>query len=130
MNQTIRFKNSVGNVVEGKVVAYNPERGEYRVYVSDATGGYHTLVDVFDCVGVYEAYVKEEEEVSKPHRYNKTGKLECWDVIIDQDMDFLEGSVLKYLWRHKEKKGSHDLKKAVEYLNKMIAEYDTLYGKK
>ncbi len=60
------------------------------------------------------------EDISKPKRYNKTGKLECWDVILDQKMDFLEGSVLKYLWRYKEKNGIQDLKKAIVYLEKMI----------
>lgn len=60
------------------------------------------------------------EDIEKPKRYNKKGKLECWDVILDQEMDFLEGSVLKYLWRYKEKGGVKDLEKAKVYINKII----------
>ena len=60
------------------------------------------------------------EDIVKPQRYNKVGKLECWDVILDQQMSFLEGSVLKYLWRYKEKNGIKDLEKAKVYLDKII----------
>ena len=64
------------------------------------------------------------EDIKKPVRYNKKGKLECWDVILDQEMDFLEGNVLKYLWRYKEKNGVEDLKKAKVYLEKLISEVE------
>jgi hypothetical protein len=39
-------------------------------------------------------------------------------------MNFLEGSVLKYLWRYKEKNGVEDLKKARVYLDKLISEVE------
>ena len=68
------------------------------------------------------AFFSKEEEISKPKRYNKVGNLECWDVILDQKMDFLEGSILKYLWRYKEKNGIHDLEKAKVYIDKIIEE--------
>lgn len=97
------------------------------MYVVDNTGGYHVSVPISSIERM--ASINHEEDVSKPKRYNKVGKFECWDVIIDQEMDFLEGSILKYLWRHKQKNGPHDLKKAVEYLNKMIKDYDKLYKK-
>jgi hypothetical protein len=60
------------------------------------------------------------EDIEKPERYNKKGKLECWDVILDQEMGFLEGNILKYLWRYKSKHGIEDLKKAKVYLEKLI----------
>lgn len=63
-----------------------------------------------------------QEDISKPKRYNKTGSLECWDVIIDQKMNFLEGNIIKYVWRYKEKNGVEDLKKAKVYLDKLISE--------
>lgn len=102
------------------------------LYLQDETGGYSITVphyDIIEVVSENEALQldkkqNEEEIVEKPKRYNKTGKLECWDVIIDQDMNFLEGSVLKYLWRYKEKNGIHDLKKAVVYINKIISELE------
>jgi len=88
------------------------------------------LIDFINGPKIEPIIIPKEEEISKPQRYNKVGTLECWDVILDQKMDFLEGSVIKYLWRHKEKNGKHDLKKAKEYLEKMIADYDKLYGGK
>jgi hypothetical protein len=39
-------------------------------------------------------------------------------------MNFLEGSVLKYLWRYKEKNGIHDLEKAKVYIDKLISEVE------
>jgi hypothetical protein len=132
--------------VIGKLVCVNSERA--AVYITDETGSYqidvlrdtlrypitgecvYTIPD--DLLQLCERVplgVAKEEEISKPKRYNKVGTLECWDVILDQKMDFLEGSILKYVWRHKEKNGKHDLKKAKEYLEKMIADYDKLYEK-
>lgn len=112
----------------GKIVEIAPQ-GIICLYVTDEKGGFHHSIDANRLISFAESSTIKEEEISKPKRYNKVGELECWDVIIDQKMDFLEGSILKYLWRHKQKNGPHDLKKAVEYLNKMIKDYDKLYKK-
>lgn len=117
-----------GKVVVAKVVGETAEG--VQIYITDATGGYHATIDKAAILGPATNPIKptrEEEEVSNPKRYTGRGKFECWDVIADQKMDFLEGNVVKYVWRHKEKNGVQDLKKAAEYLNKMIAEYETLY---
>lgn len=94
------------------------------VFLVDGTGGYKEYISIKDIVSITRKEVTRIEELEKPKRYNKTGKLECWDVIIDQNMNFLEGSVLKYLWRYKEKNGVHDLKKAIVYINKIISEME------
>ena len=60
------------------------------------------------------------EDLEKAKRYNARGKIECIDVILDQEMDFLEGNIIKYTWRYKEKGGVADLKKAKYYLEKLI----------
>ena len=91
------------------------------VYCIDDTGGYTLSVPHFNII---EKADVAKEEIEKPKRYNKKGKLECWDVIIDQEMNFLEGNILKYLWRYKEKKGAEDLKKAKVYLEKLISEIE------
>jgi hypothetical protein len=93
------------------------------IYYIDKTGGYTLEVPHYNIIKILpleESYVSAQEEIKKPTRYNKKGKLECWDVILDQEMDFLEGSVLKYLWRYKEKNGIHDLEKAKIYIDKII----------
>ena len=59
------------------------------------------------------------ERIIHPKYYN-SGSIEVWDFIISHNMNFLEGNILKYLCRHKHKNGLEDLKKAKEYLDKLI----------
>jgi len=54
--------------------------------------------------------------------YYKRGDIEVTDFIIDQSMSFLEGNIVKYLVRYKEKSGIEDLRKARWYLEKLIQE--------
>lgn len=103
----------------GKLLFVDPVSFLCDVYVSDSTGGYTMRVNGSE-LGPYLCEDTPSEEIKKPKRYNKRGKLECWDVILDQEMNFLEGSVLKYLWRYKEKNGVHDLEKAKIYIDKII----------
>jgi hypothetical protein len=97
------------------------------IYCTDRSGGYTLVVphyNITKILPVDEYHVSTQEEIKKPARYNKKGKLECWDVILDQEMDFLEGNIIKYLWRYKEKNGVEDLKKARVYLDKLISEVE------
>ena len=54
--------------------------------------------------------------------YYQRGNIEVTDFIIDQSMSFLEGNVVKYLARYKEKSGIEDLRKARWYIDKLIDE--------
>jgi len=54
--------------------------------------------------------------------YYKRGNIEVTDFIIDQSMSFLEGNIVKYLVRYKEKSRIEDLRKARWYLEKLIEE--------
>ena len=54
--------------------------------------------------------------------YYQQGNIEVTDFIIDQSMSFLEGNIVKYLTRYKEKSGIEDLRKARWYLEKLIEE--------
>ena len=54
--------------------------------------------------------------------YYQRGNIEVTDFILDQSMSFLEGNIVKYLVRHKEKSGIDDLRKARWYLDKLIEE--------
>ena len=60
-------------------------------------------------------------DITSPDYYKK-GNIEVTDFIIDQSMSFLEGNVVKYITRYKEKSGIEDLRKARWYLEKMIEE--------
>jgi hypothetical protein len=59
--------------------------------------------------------------IISPDYYQK-GNIEVTDFIIDQSMSFLEGNIVKYLARYKEKSGIEDLRKARWYLEKLIEE--------
>lgn len=61
-----------------------------------------------------------EEAIEHPKHYNQ-GNIEVWDFIIDKELGFLEGNVIKYVCRYKHKNGVNDLKKAKEYLEKLIS---------
>lgn len=99
---------------------------QFDIYCVDSTGGYTLSVPVYNIVSKeVEDSTMKVEDIKKPARYNKRGQLECWDVILDQEMNFLEGNILKYLWRYKEKNGVEDLKKAKVYLEKLISEVES-----
>ena len=46
--------------------------------------------------------------------------IECWDYIIANNIDYLEGSAIKYVTRHKSKGGRADILKAIHYLEKIL----------
>ena len=61
--------------------------------------------------------------VNQPPHYNNSN-IECIDVISAATGDgyefYLQGVILKYLWRYRYKNGVEDLKKAQWYLNDLI----------
>jgi hypothetical protein len=123
------MKVTLGDIIEfdgktGRVTKLTSK--ETQVYVIDGTYGYTISVPKDAQVRVLGGPLKfsKQEDIKKPARYNKRGKLECWDVILDQEMGFLEGNIIKYLWRYKEKNGVEDLKKARVYLDKLISEVE------
>ena len=67
----------------------------------------------------------KEDMVNHPPHYNKYG-IECIDALRASTGEgfeyYLQGNVMKYLWRYRYKNGIEDLKKANWYLELMIAE--------
>jgi len=61
--------------------------------------------------------------VNSPPHYNQAG-IECVDAISAATDDgfqyYLQGNIIKYLWRYRYKNGIQDLEKAQWYLNKLI----------
>lgn len=69
--------------------------------------------------------LRAETDPAVTPSYYKKGNLECYDVQkasmgLTKYQGYLEGCVQKYLWRWEEKNGKQDLKKALEYLVKLI----------
>lgn len=60
-----------------------------------------------------------KEQIEHPTYYNQ-GKIEMWDYAHDHNLGFFEGNIVKYVTRWKDKNGLMDLKKAKEYLDKLI----------
>ena len=54
-----------------------------------------------------------------PEHY-KQGSIEPIDYIIANNLNFIEGNIIKYITRYKYKNGLEDLKKAQFYINKLI----------
>ena len=62
-----------------------------------------------------------DEMVDSPPHYTQVSGVECIDVIESLGLDYNTGNAFAYIWRHKQKNGVQDLKKAVWYLNRAIA---------
>jgi len=72
--------------------------------------------------------VKENNEVSAPFHYTEGG-LEVIDILeaklpAAEFEGFLIGNILKYVFRHKLKNGTTDLKKAKWYLDRLLSTPD------
>ena len=69
----------------------------------------------------------KDDMVNSPPHYNKAG-IECIDAIAaalgDGYEHYLQGNIMKYLWRYRYKNGTEDLKKAQWYLTKLIEEVE------
>lgn len=50
----------------------------------------------------------------------KVRKIQPWDYIVANDIPYLEGNVIKYVSRWRDKGGLDDLRKAQHYLQKLI----------
>ena len=82
----------------------------------------------------HEAFMKmkaqEEDMVNNPPHYNKAG-VECIEAIRAATGDgyeyYLQGNIMKYLWRYRYKNGTEDLKKARWYLDKLVEEVEGYY---
>lgn len=71
--------------------------------------------------------------VNNPPHYNASG-IECIDAIsaaLGEGYEFyLQGNIMKYLWRYRYKNGMQDLEKAHWYLDKLMTEVEGLYDDK
>ena len=64
-------------------------------------------------------YYKMQDNVNHPKHYTK-GKIEPIDFINANNLDYLEGNIVKYIARYKYKGGVEDLEKAEFYLRMLI----------
>ena len=62
-----------------------------------------------------------KDPINNPSHYTQ-GKIEVLDFILDQDLPYLPGQVIKYICRYRFKNGVEDLQKAEFYLKRLIKE--------
>lgn len=62
--------------------------------------------------------VANDEQVGGRHYIEKA--IQPWDFIVANDLGYLEGCIVKYVSRYKDKGGVEDLIKAAHYLEKLI----------
>jgi|TARA_R100001530_G_C4320879_1_gene155760 hypothetical protein len=68
------------------------------------------------------------DEFNNPEHYTEGFGIEPIDYIVQNEMDFLEGNIIKYVSRYPQKGGVRDLKKAKVYLNWLIEREEKLNG--
>ena len=73
-----------------------------------------------------EAIILEQrhkrEQVGGSHYKNK--KIQPIDYIMNNELGFCEGNVVKYITRYRDKNGLEDLKKAKQYIEFLIEGYN------
>jgi hypothetical protein len=75
----------------------------------------------FLCVGIVgDGTMSQANDRQEGGSHYKTKAIQPWDYIVANDLGFLEGSIIKYVTRYKEKNGVNDLKKAAHFLEKLI----------
>ena len=62
---------------------------------------------------------KEKDNI-KPDHY-RNGKVDVIDFCQANNLDFMQGNVIKYITRYRKKNGLEDVRKAVEYINRILA---------
>ncbi len=74
---------------------------------------------------------QEESEKSGANSFQVGGdhyrtKIEHWDFVIANDLNYLEGQITKYVCRARKKNGRQDLEKAMHFLVKYLEVYDLI----
>ena len=64
----------------------------------------------------------DEDVKTLPHYTGKA--IQPLDYILNNEMNFCEGNIIKYVTRYKEKNGVEDLRKARVYLDALIEYYN------
>lgn len=101
-----------------------------RVRLNAKLMGYEVIDDTPTVSEVVEKYGEDvkPDPVNHPAHYT-SGSIECIDAMQaafgdEAVKDFCLCNAFKYLWRHRQKNGVEDLKKACWYLNRLIEEVE------
>lgn len=76
-----------------------------------------TLGDLLRAKGLVTVPPANQKQIGGSH-YKTV--IEPWDYIVANNLGYLEGNIVKYVSRYKNKNGLQDLEKALHYLEKLI----------
>ena len=79
--------------------------------------------DYIDEPHPYDLDLSHITDPTKPQHYPNAGQNDVIAFCQSNNIGFIEGNVIKYVTRHKDKNGLEDLQKAQEYLNRLIQSY-------
>jgi hypothetical protein len=68
--------------------------------------------------------LSEANSIQVAGDHYKKRSIQPWDYIVANNIGYLEGNVIKYVSRHKDKGGVADLQKAQHYLQKLLEQYE------
>lgn len=101
------YSDRIGDIFP--VICEYPER--YSVDCGASYGNSY-FVEKIDCM-----VVARGDDPTNPGHYRQHG-IEC--IQVTENMGFLQGNIVKYVWRYKDKNGLEDLNKAMWYLKRLI----------
>ena len=101
---------------------YNENILSYELsnYILEETKGISTNKKIeFIISSDFEIDNKEKNNI-KPDHYGDSG-IDVISFCQANNLDFMQGNVIKYITRYRKKNGLEDLRKAVEYINRILA---------
>ena len=76
--------------------------------------------DYFYVCPTCRLYGTEQKNNIKPNHYGGS-EIDVIDFCQANNLDFMQGNVIKYITRYRKKNGLEDVRKAVEYINRILA---------
>lgn len=124
----------VARLLDATVIKDKPITAEVVEHHGEDAKPKHRTLGVSNPTDDITEYVEKYLEAEKPDPVNRpahytSGGIECIDAMqaafgVEAVKDFCLCNAFKYLWRHRNKNGVEDLKKARWYLNRLIREME------
>lgn len=67
-----------------------------------------------------QSQTQDSNEIQIGGKHYKKCAIQPWDYVIANDLDYFQGSIIKYVTRWRDKGGVEDLRKASHFLEKYI----------
>ena len=126
----MRVKGEDGRVINytSKGTYWSEEESDGDLYVlkqpvSDIIEDSNSTVKSYESIRQDNQSKPSSLTVQEGGDHYKTLKIQPVEYIVANGLDFLEGNVVKYITRHKQKNGAQDIKKVIHYCNLILDLY-------